>query len=271
MISQRRERQRGWASTGRWPEPVAISLPPELESALFQHQPKRYPNSAAIDRHHSLSRSQGRPFILPERSTRLILNCQVFKKSERLRIQNPPKKVKGWKVDSRCKIGTLNAINAKVGSNSLHAPRGNPPFAKAQGFWQMPFSTPAKETNVIFKQKYLISAFGDLQQISLINRGLPRLVSLLRTRWSPSSTQSIKCDWRKKRFKNFELHPRRKSNYPRGRRWGVPVTPRPSVYHATDYSWGCHHDVTEPEPPPMFLSLTAPEGGPIWHMSFKNF
>lgn len=120
----------------------------------------------------------------------------------------------------------------KVGSNSQHAPWGNPPIAKARGFWQMPFSTPAKETNVTFKQKYLISAFGDLQQISLINRGLPRSVSLLRTRWSPSPTQSIKYDWRKKRFKNFELHPRRKSNYPCASRRGVPVTPRPSVYHA---------------------------------------
>lgn len=103
----------------------------------------------------------------------------------------------------------------------------------------MPFSTAAKETNVTFKQKYLISAFGDLQWISLINGGLPRSVSLLRTRWSPPSTQSIKYDWRKKRFKNFELHPRRKSNYPCGSRWGVPVTPRPPVYHAADYSWAC--------------------------------
>lgn len=123
----------------------------------------------------------------------------------------------------------------------------------------MPFSTPAKETNVTFKQKYLISAFGDLQQISLINRGLPRSVSLLRTRWSPSSTQSIKYDWRKKRFKNFELHPRRKSNYPCASRWGVAVTPRPPVYHAPDYSWGCQRGVTEPAPAPMFPWLTAPE------------
>lgn len=179
--------------------------------------------------------------------------------------------VKGWKVDSRCKIETLNAINVKVGSNSLRAPRGNPPFAKAQGFWQMPFSTPAKETNATFKQKYLISAFGDLQQISLINRGLPRSVSLLRTRWSPSSTQSIKYDWRKKRFKNFELHPRRKSNYPRGRRWGVPVTPRPSVYHAPDYSWGVsrRRDRTRTS---TYVPLThCSRGGQIWHTSFENF
>lgn len=172
----------------------------------------------------------------------------------------PIEKVKGWEADWRCKAGTLNAINVKVGSNSRRAPRGNPPFAKAWGFWQMLFSTPAKETNVTFKQKYLISAFGDLQQISLINRDLPRSVSLLRTRWSPSSTQSIKYDWRKKRFKNFELHPRRKSNYPCARRRGVPVTRRPSVYHAPDYSWGRRPDVTEPEPPPGFRSLTAPEG-----------
>lgn len=136
----------------------------------------------------------------------------------------------------------------KVGSNSQHAPRGNPAFAKAWGFWQMPFSTPAKETNVTFKRKYLISAFGDLQQISLINRGLPRSVSLLRTRWSPSSAQSIKYDWRKKGFKNFELHPRRKNNYPCASCRGVAVTPRPPVYHATDYSWGCQRGVTEPAP-----------------------
>lgn len=124
----------------------------------------------------------------------------------------------------------------------------------------MPFSTPAKETNVTFKQKYLISAFGDLQQISLINRGLPRSVSLLRTRWSPSPTQSIKYDWRKKRFKNFELHPRRKSNYPCASRRGVPVTPRPSVYHAPDYSRGCRCGMTEPAPAPTFPSLAAPQG-----------
>ncbi len=37
------------------------------------------------------------------------------------------------------------------------------------------------------------------------------------------------------------------------------MTPRPSVYHAPDYSWGCQHGVTEPAPLPMFPSLTAPE------------
>lgn len=129
----------------------------------------------------------------------------------------------------------------------------------------MPFSTPAKETNVTFKQKYLISAFGDLQQISLINRGLPRSVSLLRTRWSPSPTQSIKYDWRKKRFKNFELHPRRKSNYPCASRRGVPVTPRPSVYHAPDYSRGCRCGMTEPAPAPTF-TRRAP-GRQTWRTS----
>lgn len=179
--------------------------------------------------------------------------------------------MKGWNIDSRYKIGTLNAINVKVGSNSQHAPRGNPPFAKARGFWQMPFSTPAKETNVTFKQKYLISAFGDLQQISLINRGLPRSVSLLRTRWSPSSTQSIKYDWRKKRFKNFELHPRRKSNYPCASRWGVPVTPRPSVYHAPDYSWGCQRGVTRTSTSTYVPLTHCTRGRQIWRTSALNF
>lgn len=177
----------------------------------------------------------------------------------------------GWEVDSGHKIETLNAINVKVGSNSQHAPRGNPAFAKAWGFWQMSFSTPAKETNATFKQKYLISAFGDLQQISLINGGLPRSVSLLRTRWSPPSTQSIKCDWRKKRFKNFESHPRRKSNYPCASCRGVAVTPRTPVYHTPDYSWGCQRSVTEPAATPMLPRLTAPRGRQIWCTSALNF
>lgn len=33
------------------------------------------------------------------------------------------------------------------------------------------FPTPAKETNVTFKQKYLISAFGDWRRTPLINGG----------------------------------------------------------------------------------------------------